>query len=848
MVIARDGRIFITEKQGIIRIIRDDVLIADPFLSLEVDDANERGLGHMVFHPDFERNGYYYIFYSVPGVRHNRISRLTANGDKTIPGSEHIIMELDQLGSDIHNGGDMVFGTDGYLYVGTGDGGQAWQGENIGTTNGKILRMDENGEAIPDNPWYTFPYLRARYVYAYGFRNPFTLTIHPLTGEIFANDVGGANFEEVNRIEHGSFYGWPTVEGKRTHQVVPPEYRDPVFQYSHANGYCAIVGSVFYTPAIQQFPSQYYGRYFYSDYCRGHIRMLDPNTWMDRGSLITDGDRIIDLDISADGSLYYLERKGLGDGSQEDNTSTNEGKLWRISYTGSGAPFISVAPQSVKIPVGENATFSVVAMGAQPLEYTWLVNGEEVMSLDDPILVLNQVQMSQHEATIQVEVSNAFGKTESVVVFLEVTDNQRPMPVITSPEPDGTYTAGETIYFSGYAEDPEEGLLSSAALSWRIDFHHGTHTHPAMSWTPGLAFGSWSIPVTGETASDVWYRVYLRATDQDGMTKTIHRDIYPLVGSILVQSAPSNLDIYLDGIPATTPYSIEGVRGVTRFLSPPYKQAQGDSLYFFNGWEDGSEVIHREVRTREQDQVFVGTFESILAGKGTGLTVSYYDNMAFEGDPVATEIDPVIDHQYLLREPYPGVPIDDFGIRWKGFIQPYRSGVYTFTVFADDGVFVEIDGHTVIQQWSPGVNYEKGTIYLEAGRLYPLHIRLYDWAWGSHISFRWSGVDFPEEVVPTSQLYPDHTLPDLRLSGILTLESLSDQHITIGTQSYRHTALEISITNALGQVLDIRGYWLPIGVHTLQIPIRSLPQGLYFLHGKDARTGAIEVIPFVKAK
>jgi len=245
MVLAPDGRIFITEKNGKIRVIRDDRLLDEPLLSLEVDDSNERGLGHIVLHPDFEINGYFYIFYAVPGLRHNRISRFTANGDKVIPGSEMILIDLDELGSDIHNGGAMIFGFDGYLYVGTGDGAQNWRGEDLGSTNGKILRLDEFGQPVPDNPWFDFQYLRANTVYAYGMRNPFTMTMNPLTGEIYANDVGGSKFEEVNRIERGAFYGWPRVEGKESGEKLPPEYMDPIFQYAHNNNYCCIVGSAF---------------------------------------------------------------------------------------------------------------------------------------------------------------------------------------------------------------------------------------------------------------------------------------------------------------------------------------------------------------------------------------------------------------------------------------------------------------------------------------------------------------------------------------------------------------------------------------------------------------------------
>ena len=618
IIVAPDGRIFITEKNGIIRIIRDDVLLESPFLKVEVDDSNERGLGHMVLHPDFDQNGYYYVFYAVPGLRHNRISRFTANGDNTIPGSEVIILELDELGGEIHNGGDMVFGFDGYLYVATGDGGQNWNGEDLGSTNGKILRIDEFGNPHPENPWYNLNYRRANLVYAYGLRNPFTITLHPTTGQIFANDVGGSRYEEVNVIEQGGFFGWPKVEGKRTNEVVPTEYRDPLFQYSHTNNYCAIVGSTFYLPDVQQFPTHYIGRYFYSDYCTGNIRMLDPETGQDKGVFITDGDRVIDLDISGDGSLFYLERKGIGDGSPEDNTGTNEGTLWKVSYTGSGAPFISVQPVSVLHAVGEDASFHVTASGAVPLTYKWLVNGEELKAVDGSSLILNSVTLYQDSSVISVKVMNAFGLQYSDEVLLRVTSNHRPEPVISSPVPGEKYNAGQAIVFSGYAEDAEDGALSESSLSWKIDFHHGTHSHPALSWTPGMMSGEWVAPAVGETSTEVWYRIYLKATDTEGFSKVTYTDIFPQLGKINVASIPDGLIVHLDGAPLNTPYEIEGVQGVSRFITSPYKQVKGDSVYFFNSWTDGSVLFNREVKATPDAQAYTANLMASGMERGLG--------------------------------------------------------------------------------------------------------------------------------------------------------------------------------------------------------------------------------------
>jgi glucose/arabinose dehydrogenase len=843
-----DGRIFITEKHGVIRIIRDDQLLTDPFLKIEVDNSNERGLGHMVLHPEFEMNGYYYVFYAVPGMGHNRVSRFTANGDYTIPGSEVVILELDPLGGEIHNGGDMVFGFDGYLYISAGDGGQNWRGEDLGSTNGKVLRIDVDGNPAPDNPWKDLGYLRANLVYAYGFRNPFTMTLNPITGEIYTNDVGGSKYEEVNKVEWGGFYGWPKVEGKRTVEVVPSEYKDPIFQYGHVNNYCAIVGSAFYLPQVQQFPEEYVGRYFYSDYCTGDIRMLDPETGMDKGVFISDGDRVVDLEVSPDGSFYYLERKGLGDGSPEDNTGTNEGILWKVNYTGSGAPFISVQPKSVLHAIGEDAHFSVLASGAVPLTYKWLVNGEDVLDEMSDTLTLEAVSLGQDSTTVQVEISNGDGVIFSDKVYLRVTPNHRPQPSLVSPPSGLTYMAGDTIFFEGSAFDDEDGLLTAEHLSFKIDFHHGTHSHPGLPWTSGISAGEWIIPAVGETSTEVWYRIYMNARDSEGLSNSTYVDVYPKLGNVSIGSDPDHLIIHLDGSPATTPYEIEGVSGISRHITAPYKQVRGDSVFFFSQWADGLVMNNREIKTSSQPQQFTGLFDGMRNGRGTGLTAYYYDNPQFAGTPVATALDSLLDHQFLLKAPYPGLPEDHFGIVWKGYLQPLRSGLYQFTVFADDGVFVEIDGNVIIQQWEPGVHRETGSLYMEQGRLYPIHIRYYEFLYGAQMRFRWSCQDFPEEVVPTSQFYPADFLTDPDSYEVSAWQNITGDQLMLMTNFNREAELRFKITSVLGMDWTVAEQPVSLGDHTLALDISFLPAGWYYLVGMDQKGSVMVKTPFVKVK
>jgi glucose/arabinose dehydrogenase len=213
MALAPDGRLFVTEKIGRIRIIENGQMLTDPFLILEVDNINERGLSGIAFDPDFANNSYLYLYYTVKGENHNRVSRFTANGNYAVPGSETIIINIDQLSGTIHNGGAMVFGLDSKLYISVGDGGDGQMAQNMNSLRGKILRINSDGTIPDDNPFYNVASGINRAIYAMGVRNSFSMTVQPGTGRIYATDVGVSTWEEVNDILPGKNYGWPIIEG-----------------------------------------------------------------------------------------------------------------------------------------------------------------------------------------------------------------------------------------------------------------------------------------------------------------------------------------------------------------------------------------------------------------------------------------------------------------------------------------------------------------------------------------------------------------------------------------------------------------------------------------------------------
>ena len=319
MEIAPDGRIFVCQQGGALRVIKNGVLLPTPFMTLTVDPAGERGLLGIAFDPNFASNNFLYVYYTVPiEPRHNRVSRFTANGDVVVPGSETIILELNPLTlASNHNGGAIHFGPDGKLYIATGENATTSNSQTFSNMLGKILRINSDGSIPSDNPFFNQATGNNRSIWALGLRNPFTFAFQPGTGRMFINDVGQNLFEEINDGIAGSNYGWPATEGFTSN----PSFRSPLFAYGHgfsATTGCAIAGGAFYNPQNVQFPSTFVGKYFFADLCSGWIRVFDPATGT-ASPFATSISQPVDLKVGADGSLYYL--------------SIGSGAVFRVQFT-----------------------------------------------------------------------------------------------------------------------------------------------------------------------------------------------------------------------------------------------------------------------------------------------------------------------------------------------------------------------------------------------------------------------------------------------------------------------------------------------------------------------------------
>jgi glucose/arabinose dehydrogenase len=317
---AADGRMFVAQQTGTVRVVKNGVLLATPLVQLAVDSNGERGLIGIALHPEFATNGFVYLHHtSTNGGSHGRVSRFTASGDVALRGSELVLIDLPPLSSATnHNGGALHFGIDGKLYVGVGDNANRALAPDIASVFGKLLRFNDDGSIPADNPFYAVSAGQARAVWARGLRNPFTFAVQPVTGRIHVNDVGENAWEEIDLGAAGADFGWPGSEGGAD---VGAGRTGPLFAYAHtaasqpgsaAGGFftgLAIAGGSFY-PASGPFPPGYRGSYFFADFLSRFIARLDPenNAAYAFGSV---GGNPVDMLAGADGALYVLTRDAI---------------------------------------------------------------------------------------------------------------------------------------------------------------------------------------------------------------------------------------------------------------------------------------------------------------------------------------------------------------------------------------------------------------------------------------------------------------------------------------------------------------------------------------------------------
>jgi glucose/arabinose dehydrogenase len=326
---ANDPRLFIVEKGGAIRVVREGTLLPAPFLDLsaKVSTGGEQGLLDLAFDPAYATSGRFFVHYTdVNGnttVSSFHVS--PADPDLADPATETVVFTTEQP-FDNHNGGRLEFGADGMLYIGLGDGGSGGdpggRGQSLADFLGDILRVDVlagTGYTVPpDNPFAGRPDARPE-VWSYGLRNPWRFTFDPATGDLYIADVGQSAWEEIDVATaaqgagRGANFGWNIMEGSHCYAATPCDTTGlvmPVLEYSHGEG-CSISGGFVYRgaaiPALQ-------GHYFYADYCQGWVRSIRLDNGQIAESLqwptLAPGGAVPAFGRDAAGELYVLSAEG----------------------------------------------------------------------------------------------------------------------------------------------------------------------------------------------------------------------------------------------------------------------------------------------------------------------------------------------------------------------------------------------------------------------------------------------------------------------------------------------------------------------------------------------------------
>ncbi len=412
---APDGRIFIAQKEGVVRVAEaDGTLLTTPLIDLSSQTSSgytDRGLIGIAVDPQFSANGYIYLSYTFEndssnpdGKKTARVVRVTVDGDTADPSTEKVILGTvrgtpqkpscadyakgsDCIASDAwsHTVGGLRFGADGKLYVSTGDGAgftfsdpHAFRSQDLDHLSGKILRINTDGTGVSDNPFYTGDAADNRSkVFAYGLRNPYRFNFRPGTDDLYVADVGWGEREELDFVEPGKNYGWPCREGDIENVgyshfsgcPITTSITEPVYVYNHVQTdhgkIGAITGGAFATSAM--YPPSFRHQYVFGDFALNFMKhmTLDGGTAIPESDVTTfasDFEKPVEFVTSPDGIIYVLTF----------SYTTFKSTLSRIMYTDGPQAVIDVSGTDGEAPftVAFDGTASTHPDGLS-LEYTW---------------------------------------------------------------------------------------------------------------------------------------------------------------------------------------------------------------------------------------------------------------------------------------------------------------------------------------------------------------------------------------------------------------------------------------------------------------------------------------------
>lgn len=635
---APDGRMFIGEKAGVIRIVQNGSILSAPFvdLSSQVNNVHDRGLLGVAVHPDFPAQPYVYALYThdppgaTPDVGYSRVSRLSrytadpALGfNRAIAGSEVVLLGANGTLANIprpnernpalpacgdigayvrdcipadeqsHTIGTVRFGNDGSLFVGSGDGGNYTTAQNynvrsldVNSLAGKVLRIHPlTGEAYADNPFFNGDFAANRSkVYSYGLRNPFRFTVDPLSGEPFIGDVGWGSWEEINR-GRGASFGWPCYEGGNGTSLQQSSYASfPQCQALYASPNVTAAAHAYShngTSSAIGVGSFYTGTVYPTQY-QDSLFFFDYSRQEIHAMQFTANRVVSTVSAFATGvgGITHLQ---MGPDSNLYFTNVLNGSIQRIRYAGAG----NVAPTAVASmeQTGLNS-FAFSSVGSfdpngDALTYLWTFGDGTTSTLANP----NKIYAAAGSYAVTLRVTDPSGLFTTDNRLRPRAGNTPPVVTITSPAATAVYRVGNTITLTGSATDAQDGTIPSGFLLWNVKMRHLDHVH--LDYFNGV--GSTTSFVAGDHEDNSHFEICLTAMDSVGSTGEMCTTLLPQTVTYTINSNPSGLDVNYSGVDYVTPFQASMPVNSQRTIAAPSVQASG---WAFSQWSDGGAANH----------------------------------------------------------------------------------------------------------------------------------------------------------------------------------------------------------------------------------------------------------------
>jgi glucose/arabinose dehydrogenase len=621
MTFTPDGRMLIAERDGTVWVVQPGATQVSPTPVLQLTNiatGDERGLLGITVDPAFAQNGFIYLYYTHGSVR-NRVSRFTMAGNSAPLSSEFVVWANIVDAAIWHQGGDVHFGPDGFLYISVGDHLQSQTAQQLTSYNGKILRVTRDGAIPAGNPFNDGAGPNLDAIWVRGLRNPFRFTIDQPTGRLIIGDVGESSREEVNIGVAGANYGWPVCEGS----CGTAGMTNPVYSYAHAGNDASITAGVVYRGT--NFPADYRGDFFFGDYAQNWIKRITfdatGNVTQVRNFVPPDGSLdgpygdIVDFAEGPDGSLWYVDNGPFA--------ANNAGAIRRIRNVNANQPPSAVAAANPTVgPAPLAVTFSSAGSSdpeGRPLTYRWDFGDGTTSTQANP----SHTYTTSGRYTARLTTSD--GTLEGISNALTITAGAPPVPRILAPTDGATFRAGDVISYSGDATDPQDGAIPPSRLSWKVVFHHDTHIHPVIDAAPGSS-GTLTIPTSGHSfRGTTSYEIVLTATDSDGISASRSVTIRPQKVTYTLATTPAGLGLTVDGVSVTAPFVVDELVGFQYVVDAP--TPQGNNI--FSSWSDGGARSHtvtvpatNQTVTARYNVPLPGLVASYGFNEGTGTTLT----------------------------------------------------------------------------------------------------------------------------------------------------------------------------------------------------------------------------------